>query len=95
MNQIGQFTVICEYDITIDYRKRGTRKAKRGDHEGAIVDFNRALAINPDDPEAYHNRGVSKHALGNQEGAFQDFMSSIQFKQLQASLCTFSNTLRF
>ena len=47
-----------------DYCDRGTRATPQGDLRGAVADFQRALEIDPDYPEAWNNRGAARHALG-------------------------------
>jgi Flp pilus assembly protein TadD len=41
-------------------RFRILAKLNRGDFNGSINEFNKAIAINPDNPVAYYNRGVAK-----------------------------------
>ena len=38
-------------------------KGKLQDYRGAIVDFNKAIEINPKDAVAYYNRGIVKIIL--------------------------------
>ena len=45
------------------YFDRGFDKGEKGDHNGAISDFTKAIKINPEYPEAYYNRGVAKRKL--------------------------------
>ena len=44
---------------------RGTEKIARGDYQGAIADFERVIALNPNYIEAYCNRGMAYFGLGN------------------------------
>jgi Flp pilus assembly protein TadD len=39
-----------------DLVNRGIEKAKNGDLDGAIADFNRAAELNPKDDAPYYNR---------------------------------------
>ncbi len=43
-----------------------------GDSAGAVVDFNAAIELKRDWPEAYNNRGISKAELGDFDGALAD-----------------------
>ena len=45
------------------YYNRGNDKADKGDHYGAIIDFTKAIEINPKDDDAFFNRGNSKSAI--------------------------------
>lgn len=55
------------------YYNRG--KAKRGllDYEGAILDYNKAIQLNPAFKEAIVSRAVAKTFLGDREGAIADY----------------------
>ena len=48
-----------------------------GDKQGAISDFDKAIAINPQVALAYYNRGIAKSALGDYHGAIRDFDKAI------------------
>jgi tetratricopeptide (TPR) repeat protein len=55
------------------YTNRGATKSTLGNNQGAIGDFDRAIAINPKFATAYTNRGIAKSNLGNKQGAMSDF----------------------
>ncbi|MBR1761157.1 MAG: tetratricopeptide repeat protein [Schwartzia sp.] len=44
-------------DLGVVYNNRGTAYALKGEFDAAIADFNRALAVNPNDAAAYYRRG--------------------------------------
>lgn len=46
-----------------EHFKRGISKASLHDHRGAIVDYNRAIELQPEYADVYYNRGVSKIIL--------------------------------
>ncbi|GIK67261.1 MAG: hypothetical protein BroJett018_50550 [Chloroflexota bacterium] len=48
------------------------RQAK-GDLDGAIADYNRAIQLNPQDAEAYTNRGVAYEKKGEMKKAAADY----------------------
>ena len=44
------------------------------DYQGAIADYNKAIAINPQDADAYGNRGITKGiGFSDDNGACDDF----------------------
>ena len=47
-----------DYDIVATYVNRGILKSRLSDFKGAMSDFDSALAIDPNQPEAYLNKGV-------------------------------------
>jgi tetratricopeptide (TPR) repeat protein len=60
-------------DLAEEYNHRGVAKFELGDKRGAILDYNRAITIDPQDAFAYYNRGVAKFELGDNQGAISDF----------------------
>jgi tetratricopeptide (TPR) repeat protein len=61
----------------LDCNDRGTTKFQRGDNQGAILEFDRAIKIDPKYAEAYVNRGVAKLGLGDKQGAIADYSRAI------------------
>ena len=60
------------------YFNRANDKANNGDHHGAILDYTKAIEINPNDAKAFLNRGYSKAELKNHYGAISDFTKAIR-----------------
>lgn len=56
---------------------RGICHARFYNHEKAIADFNEAISLNPQFPEAFAERAVSLGELGNYSAAIADFNSAI------------------
>lgn len=48
-----------------------------GQYDKAIVDYTRALEVDPANSFAYYNRGITKDRMGDFEGAVADFSSAI------------------
>jgi len=61
-----------------DWFNNGLAKGKKGDLDGAIVDFSRAIEIDPKYANAYFNRGVAKGKKGDLDGAIADYSRSIE-----------------
>ncbi|MBI2136362.1 tetratricopeptide repeat protein [Candidatus Woesearchaeota archaeon] len=58
--------------------ENASAKSKKGDLEGALVYFNQAIKLNPNDANAYNNRGNAKRKKGDLEGALEDYDTAIK-----------------
>lgn len=56
---------------------RANKRATNGDLEGALGDFDEAIALNPAKATAYFNRGFLHNSLGKFEAAIHDFSEAI------------------
>jgi tetratricopeptide (TPR) repeat protein len=61
-------------------------KALKGDNAGAIVDYGRAIEINPKDATAYINRGMARTYTEDWKGAASDAEKVISLKPEYADL---------
>ena len=61
-----------------DYCNRGVARQKKGDLDGALADYDRAIEINPHDAAVYNNRGLVKIAKGDLNGALADYDRALQ-----------------
>lgn len=50
-----------------------------GDYAGALKELDRAIAINPISPEAYHNRAVLHERRGERREAIADYESAVRY----------------
>jgi len=57
---------------------RGIEKAKNGDLDGAIADFDRAAELNPKDDAPYYNRAQAKRLKNDTAGAIADYTTAIE-----------------
>lgn len=62
----------------LDLYNQGMEKTQVGDYQGAIADFDRVIAINPQYVEAYCHRGMAHWDLGNYAKAIADFNLAIK-----------------
>ena len=46
------------------YVKSGVAKYKKGDMDGALIDYSKAIELRPDDVTAYYDRGMVKPKHG-------------------------------
>ena len=53
-------------------------KANLEDYRGAILDYTKAIKLNPNDSDAYHNRGISKLSLSQNNSACLDFSKALE-----------------
>jgi tetratricopeptide (TPR) repeat protein/V8-like Glu-specific endopeptidase len=61
-----------------DYFLSAYQKNEQGNYQGALADYNRAIALNSNLAEAYYNRGLLKHEkLNDPQGALADYDRTI------------------
>jgi len=60
------------------YLENGNAKYNLRDYSGAILDYNKAIEINPYYTEAYYKRGNAKRDIGDNRGAIQDYNKVIE-----------------
>ena len=61
-----------------DLVNRGIEKAKNGDLDGAIADFDRAMKLNPKDDAPYYNRAQARRLKNDTAGAIADYTKAIE-----------------
>jgi tetratricopeptide (TPR) repeat protein len=62
------------------YLERGYYRMQRKDFTGSLEDYNKAIALAPDDPEIWLNRGVVKEKLNDRKGAYADYSHAIDLQ---------------
>lgn len=60
------------------YYLRGLTKSNKGDYDGAINDFSKAIELAPDAPAAYTNRGYARYKKGDIDSAIKDYDKVIE-----------------
>ena len=85
---IGRQAVDKE-DLATALKNRANAFDDKGDYARALEDFDRAVAINPQDADAFNSRGTTYTGLGRHESAIQDFDKAIQLNP--SSPMAFSN----
>lgn len=63
-----------------DYVDSGLDKWAEKDYDGAIADYTKAIALQPDDEEAYMRRGQAKQSKNDWDGAIADDTKAIALK---------------
>jgi len=61
-----------------DLVNRGIEKAKNGDLDGAVADFDRAAELNPKDDAPYFNRAQVRKLKNDTAGAIADYTKAIE-----------------
>jgi tetratricopeptide (TPR) repeat protein len=61
-----------------DLVNRGIEKAKNGDLDGAMADFDRAIEIDPKEDAPYFNRAQAKWQKNDTDGAIADYTRAIE-----------------
>ena len=61
-----------------DFFIQGVDKQNKGDNQGAIIAYNEAIRLNPNNAEAYGNRGNVRNDLGDKQGAIDDYNQVIR-----------------
>ncbi len=56
----------------------GLVKARQGDHQQAIAEYDKALEVDPNNALAHVNRGVANAKLGNDDAALRDYDRAIE-----------------
>lgn len=62
----------------------GGSKANKRDYRGAIADYNQALRINPNNPDAYFRRGTAHNELKEYQAALEDFNQVVRLSPKNA-----------
>jgi tetratricopeptide (TPR) repeat protein len=65
------------YEVVATHVNRGILRLRRGQIDGAIADFDRAIALDPDQPEAYLNKGAALLRRENAAEALTLFSSAL------------------
>ena len=66
--------------------KSALDKLTGGDYKGAIDDLDKAIAIEPRNPNYFWKRGIAKSRLGDNKGANEDFLNSANVNNMKDKL---------
>ncbi len=77
------------------YDAQGYEKYLRGDYDGAIADYTKAIELNPRNAKAYFNRGNAKGKLEAFYAAIADYTKAIEINPRYADAYTGRGILKF
>jgi tetratricopeptide (TPR) repeat protein len=66
------------YEVVATHVNRGILRLRRGQVDEAVADFDRAIALDPDQPESYINKGAALMRRNNAAGAVQLFTVALE-----------------
>jgi tetratricopeptide (TPR) repeat protein len=72
--------------IAQQYFNRGNSKIFLQDYEGAIINFDKGIEIDPRFAKAYYRRGIAKNFSQNQDGVSVDFTKAFEIDPSDAEL---------
>jgi len=71
---------LSSYEVVATHVNRGILRLRRGMTDAAIADFDRAIMLDPNQPEAYLNKGAAllrrENAAGNLNAAYRDYTAA-------------------
>jgi tetratricopeptide (TPR) repeat protein len=70
---INQTHITQAQNSSQDYFEQGNAKSALGNKQEAIIDYDRAISLNPKFTKAYFSRGRAKFDIGNKQEAITDF----------------------
>ena len=68
----------AQSESAVDWFDSGLEKAKRGDLQGAIADWTKAIEMYPQYAYAYYNRGRARRELGDLQNAIADYTKAVE-----------------
>lgn len=80
----GNTPAVARRPSAEEFISLGGAKADKQDFQGAIQDYNRALQIDPKNPDAYLRRGNAYVQLKNWQSAFSDFNQLVRLNPKNA-----------
>jgi tetratricopeptide (TPR) repeat protein len=76
-NPVGMQNTQTGSKAAADYITQGLAQQAKGDLDGAILDYNQALGLDPKQADAFSNRGFAKQSQGDFEGALADYAQAL------------------
>lgn len=80
-------------DRVATHVNRGILYLRRGEAARAEVDFDRALALDPAQPDAWLNKGIARYSIGDPSGAAVMFGKAIDYRTSAPALAYYARGL--
>jgi len=77
---------LSAHDEVATHVNRGILHLRRGDIASSLSDFDRAIALDPDQPEAYLNKGAALYKAGQPQAALPLFTVALEKKTERPAL---------
>jgi tetratricopeptide (TPR) repeat protein len=82
-------------ELNIVYRKLGDECSQKGEYDAAIINYNQALQLQPQDSDTYYKRGLVRYQLGDYDGAIADYTQAISINPNHAKAYNKSGLARY
>jgi tetratricopeptide (TPR) repeat protein len=89
---LGQ-DALSEHDTVATFVNRGILKLRRNQIEAAIADFDRAIRMNPRQPEAYLNKGAALIRLNDAGEALRLFTVALEYQTRRPEIAHFGRAI--
>jgi tetratricopeptide (TPR) repeat protein len=77
------------------YYNRGKARTELQNFQGAIADYNQAIKLDPNLPEAYGNRGFLRARLGNKQKGLEDLQQAAKLFLDSGNMAGYQQTLTY
>jgi tetratricopeptide (TPR) repeat protein len=81
---------LTEYEVVATHVNRGILHVRRGNADSGIRDFDRAIALNPSEPEAYLNKAAALIRAGQAQAALPLLDTALAKKTKKPALAYFA-----
>jgi tetratricopeptide (TPR) repeat protein len=84
---------LSSYEVVATHVNRGILRLRRGMIDPAIADFDRAIALDPDQPEAYLNKGAALLRRENAAEAMTLFTTALERNTTRPALAHYGRAI--
>ena len=80
-------------DLVASYVNRGVLRLVRSDYRSAEADFNQAMRLHANQPEAWLNKGIARYQQGDTLGAVKNFERALELHTSYPEIAYFGRAL--